>query len=329
MGLKKRGAEEKLRKQQEEAERRAREKLERRKLEEAAKAQAAKQETKFQAQQKVPPKNPKSSSGKGILVFSLIFGVLLIGAAAIFLGSNGDFAQTEPLQMETYTNSIGMKFVEIPAGEFMMGSPPYYEGLYYNYGPVHKVTIEESYYLGKFEVTQEQWREVMGNNPSNFTGDDLPVEQVSWNDVQVFIEKLNEMEGTNKYCLPSEAEWEYACCAGTTTRYYFGDDELELGDYAWYSSNSDETHPVGQKKPNPWGLYDMHGNVCEWVQDRWHDDYDGAPSDGSAWGSGSGSRRVIRGGSWFGISRGCRSASRNGGPSGHYDDLGFRVLRKL
>ena len=148
----------------------------------------------------------------------------------------------------------------------------------------------------------------MGNNPSNFKGEDRPVESVSWKDVQEFVKKLNEKEGTDKYRLPSEAEWEYACRAGTQTRYSFGDDESKLNEYAWYDKNSgSETHPVGQKKPNPWGLYDMHGNVWEWVQDRWHGDYNGAPSDGSAWEDGSGSDRVDRGGSWINYARYCRS----------------------
>ncbi len=116
--------------------------------------------------------------------------------------------------------------------------------------------------MGKYEVTQKQWHEVMGTNPSTFKGDDLPVESVSWNDVQKFIKKLNKKENTNKYRLPSEAEWEYAARAGTTTRYSFGDDARKLRNYAWYYANSNfETHPVGEKKPNTWGLYDMHGNV--------------------------------------------------------------------
>ena len=231
-----------------------------------------------------------------------------------------------------YTNSIGMEFVLIPAGEFMMGSPSDEEGRWDGEGPVHKVTIEESYYLGKYEVTQEQWREVMGSSPSHFKGDDLPVEQVSWYDAQEFIKKLNEKERTDKYRLPSEAEWEYACRAGTTTRYYFVDDGLRLEDYAWYGEdwNSGSTHPVGQKKPNPGGLYDMYGNVYEWCQDRWHDDYDGAPSDGSAWESGSNSYRVLRGGSWNRYAVRCRSAFRHSGDPGYCGkNLGFRVLRKL
>ena len=234
--------------------------------------------------------------------------------------------QKEEEERRKLSNSVGMEFVKIPSGEFMMGSNEYN-----GEQPVHKVTIRTSFFLGKYPVTQKQWVKVMGSNPSYFKGDDLPVEKVSWDDAQKFIQKLNQMEGTDEYRLPSEAEWEYACRAGTTTRYYFGDDELKLGNYAWYSSNSgDETHPVGQKKPNAWGLYDMHGNVWEWCQDRWHDNYSGAPSDGSAWEDGSVSDRVIRGGSWSSHASLCRSASRNrNGPGDRAYSLGFRVLRKL
>nr|WP_242492664.1 formylglycine-generating enzyme family protein [Methanolobus psychrotolerans] len=220
-----------------------------------------------------------------------------------------------------------MEFVLIPAGEFEMGSDDGDS----DERPVHEVTIGKAYYLGKYEVTQEQWVEIMGNNPSRFKGDNNPVEQVSWNDVQEFVKKLNAKEGTDKYRLPSEAEWEYAARAGTTTRYSFGDSESKLGDYAWYGGNSgDKTHPVGQKKPNPWGLYDMHGNVWEWCQDRWHDSYENAPTDGSAWEDGSSSGRVRRGGSWVSDARYCRSASRNGSnPDCSSDSIGFRLLRAV
>ena len=150
-----------------------------------------------------------------------------------------------------------------------------------------------------------------GDNPSCFKGDNLPVECVSWDDVQDFIRKLNEREGTDKYRLPSEAEWEYVARAGTTTRYSFGDEESKLGDYAWYRDNSDyQTHPVGQKKPNPWGLYDMHGNVWEWVQDCWHGNYNGAPDDSSARAEYYSCLRVARGGGWRSGLRCCRSATR-------------------
>jgi formylglycine-generating enzyme required for sulfatase activity len=224
-------------------------------------------------------------------------------------------------------NSIGMKFTLIPAGEFFMGSEESGDEK-----PVRKVKITSAFYLGTYPVTQREWKAVMGgDNPSEFKSDDLPVETVSWNDVQEFIKKLNEKEGTDKYRLPSEAEWEYACRAGTTTRYSFGDDGSKLGDYAWYSDNSGgETHPVGQKKPNPYGLHDMHGNVWEWVQDTWHESYDGAPTDGSAWESGDSAHRVIRGGSWRYRARYCRSAYRDhDDPLNRDFDLGFRLLQEL
>jgi len=197
--------------------------------------------------------------------------------------------------------------------------------------PVHSVTIERAYYLGKYEVTQEQWSEVMGSNPSYFKGENRPVEKVSWNDIQEFIKKLNEIESTNKYRLPSEAEWEYAAQAGTTTRYSFSNDDSDLGDYAWYDSNSgSETHSVGQKQPNPWDLYDIHGNVWEWVQDRYHSSYDGAPTDGSAWENGSGSIRVLRGGCWAYGARGCRSAYRGSSDPVHRNgNIGFRLLQEV
>ncbi len=242
-----------------------------------------------------------------------------------------------PPSVSETTNTIGMEFVLIPAGEFDMGSPSDEEGRWSGEGPVHHVTIEDPFYMGKSEVTQAQWRAVMGDNPSFFSDDDdLPVETVSWDDVQSFITKLNDKEGTDKYRLPSEAEWEYACRAGTTTRYSFGDSESELGDYAWYSSNSgSQTHPVGQKKANPWGLYDMHGNVYEWVQDCWHSDYNGAPTDGSAWVVACelgyyGASRLFRGGSWRRYAGSCRSACRR-----HVDPrdrdfiLGFRLLQEV
>ena len=248
---------------------------------------------------------------------------------------------------KTYTNSIGMEFVLIPAGSFDMGSPSGEDGRYDDEGPVHKVNIQDGFYLGKYEVTREQWREVMGDDPSTSKGDrsvglvslnDVqevinkkyhPVETISWVDAQEFIKKLNQKEGVNKYRLPSEAEWEYAARAGTTTRYSFGDDDSELGDYAWQRYNSDsKTHPVGQKKPNLWGLYDMHGNVWEWVQDKWNDDYGGAPTDGSAWESGDDPSRVHRGGCWSYYASDCRSARRGSfDPDRRYDGLGFRLLR--
>lgn len=227
--------------------------------------------------------------------------------------------------------STGMEFILIKEGEFMMGSPLNEKGRYDNESPVHNVKIEKSFYMSKYPVTQRQWMAVMSDNPSSYKGDERPVESVSWKDVQEFIKKLNEKEDMDKYLLPSEAEWEYACRAGTTTRYSFGDDESKLNEYGWYDKNSgSETHPVGQKNPNPWNLYDMHGNVFEWVQDRWHDNYEGAPSDGSVWEDGSRSIRVIRGGCWFRNARFCRSADRDGNNSDNrISFVGFRLMRKL
>ena len=223
-----------------------------------------------------------------------------------------------------------MEFEWIPSGEFVMGSSEYEEGISSYEGPVHQVMIEKAFYMGKYEVTQAQWRAVMGDNPSYFEGDDnLPVEQVSWDDAQEFIRKLNAKEGTDKYRLPSEAEWEYACRAGTTTRYSFGDSDANLGECAWYRDNSGEkTHPVGEKKPNPWGLYDMHGNVWEWVQDVWHDNYDGAPNDGSAWESGDSTKRVNRGGGWCDRASGWSAVRFRLGQDDRIWAIGFRLVKE-
>ena len=175
-------------------------------------------------------------------------------------------------------------------------------------------------------MTQEQWEAVMGSNPSKFKSPKNPVEQVSWEDCQKFLDKLNAMSGTGggKFQLPTEAQWEYACRAGSTTKYCFGDDEKELGEYAWYMMNSDgKAHPVGEKKPNGWGLYDMHGNVWEWCQDwYWSKYYKVSPVDdppGLATPSFATSiDRVYRGGSWYDPAEYCRSAFR------HYFIPGYR-----
>ncbi|MCO5382153.1 MAG: formylglycine-generating enzyme family protein [Methanosarcina barkeri] len=223
-----------------------------------------------------------------------------------------------------------MEFALIPVGEFKMGSSDDEVGRYDSEGPVHKITIKNPFNLGKYPVTQKQWVAIMGSNPSRFKGDDRPVENVSWNDVQEFLKKLNELRGNDKYRLPSEAEWEYACRANTTTRFYFGDDELKLGKYAWYSGNSGgETHHVGKKEPNSWKLYDMHGNVWEWVQDSWRNNYNDAPSDGSAWRDENSSDRVLRGGGWSYFADSCRSANRRRSYSGSRGDaLSFRLVRE-
>ncbi len=172
---------------------------------------------------------------------------------------------------------------------------------------------EKDYYLCKYPVTQQQWEAVMGDNPSHFKGGSMPVETVSWDNAQIFIQKLNQLSGKKNYRLPTEEEWEYACRAGTTSEYYFGDDESQLGEYAWYNGNSGQTtHPVGQKKPNEWGLYDMAGNVWEWT-DSWYDS--------------SCSHRVARGGGWCNYAESFRSALRDDyTPDRRYSILGFRLV---
>jgi formylglycine-generating enzyme required for sulfatase activity len=193
---------------------------------------------------------------------------------------------------KSVTNSLGMEFVRIPAGRFQMGSTSG-DG---DEQPVHRVEITQPFYLGTTEVTQSQWESVMGNNPSRFKGANRPVEQVSWEEVQTFIEKLNAREPGVTYRLPTEAEWEYAARAGTTTAYSFGDSAGDLDEYAWYGGNTGgQTHPVGQKPANGWGLYDVHGNVWEWVQD-WYGEYPSSPQ-GNPSGPPSGASRVVRGGS--------------------------------
>ena len=171
----------------------------------------------------------------------------------------------------------------------------------------------------------------MGKNPSRFKGNlKYPVDNISWRQVHTFIRRLNKQEGGPPYRLPTEAEWEYAARAGSTTLYSFGDDASQLDRYAWYKVNANNSiQPVGGKQPNVWGLYDMHGNVWEWVQDPWHDNYDGAPPDGSVWESSeAGAGRVVRGGSWGGSAGDCRSAYRHQDePDSRYNYLGFRCAR--
>ena len=230
---------------------------------------------------------------------------------------------------EDHTNAIGMQFKLIPAGEFMMGSPaddPYKGN---DEIPRHQVQITKPYYLGVYEVTQEQYEKVMGKNPSAFKGPLHPVENVSWEDATEFCRKLSEMDGKNDYRLPTEAEWEYACRAGTSTRYSCGD-ELDLA-CAWFRDNSDrQTHPVGEKRPNGWGLYDMHGNVWEWCSDWYGSGYYGGSPSADSEGPSTGSFRVSRGGSWDFSGRSCRSAFRYWfRPGFRYYDLGFRVALVL
>ena len=256
---------------------------------------------------------------------------------------DGPKSFTPPRQRDL-TNSIGMRLVRIEHGSFLMGSPDDYMGANNAEKPQHQVRITRPFFLGIHEVTQGQYQAVMGENPSLFKGsDDLPVEQVSWLDAVLFCNKLSEQEkktpfyringrevtiaGGNGYRLPTEAEWEYACRAGSTTLYPFGDDMSKLGDHAWYESNSGlKTHPVGQKRPNAWGLYDMLGNVWEWCQDWYEDGYYRASPPADPPGPSEASARVIRGGSWYYSAWYCRPAYRNRYvPEYRNYDLGFRV----
>jgi len=226
-----------------------------------------------------------------------------------------------PASEKLWVNSIDMEFVLIPAGTFAMGSE--------DERPIHQVTISQPFYLGRCAVTQIQWVAIMGKNPSKFQGGNRPVENVSWEDVQEFIGKLNAREGGKPYRLPTEAEWEYAARAGSTTTYSFGDDEEQLGEYAWYAANAGgTTHPVGQRRPNAWGVCDTHGNVWEWVQD-WYGAYPaGSVTDPP--GPSSGSSRVIRGGSWSADAGYCRASVRDlNASSRRVDYLGFRLLRTI
>jgi formylglycine-generating enzyme required for sulfatase activity len=283
-----------------------------------------------------------------------------VGLVIVLLG--GYFLMNKMGQPDkNRTNSIGMEFALIPAGEFMMGCSDGDDLCGDKEKPQHKVTISNWFYMGKYEVTQGQWKRVMGNNPSYFQncGDDCPVEQVSWNDVQEFIKKLCDLEKVNpcKYRLPTEAEWEYAARAGSKTRIYTGDMKIlgrhnspELDGIAWYSGNSGVsygggydcsewskkqynslecgTHPVGQRKPNAWGLYDMIGNVSEW-NDDWYDEkyynkeYQTDPKNVEPgllmW-------RILRGGSWGSHTWNSRlSTRRYNDPALRSDGSGFRL----
>jgi formylglycine-generating enzyme required for sulfatase activity len=221
-------------------------------------------------------------------------------------------------------NGVRLELVELPAGSFCMGS----ENGAPDEKPPHKVTVKP-FYIGKYEVTQQQWQALMGNNPSNFKncGGTCPVEQVSWDDAQRFITRLNSLNDGFVYRLPSEAEWEYAVRAATT-----GDYAGNPGLMAWFADNAgNQTHPVGQKQPNSFGLHDMHGNVNEWCEDWYHLNlgYRGAPADGNVWESrGEQTMRVVRGGSARNNPTNLRSASRGKSEPGSRSAIiiGFRVV---
>ena len=206
-------------------------------------------------------------------------------------------------------NGISIEMVKVEAGSFDMGATPEMKKPYDWEKPVHRVTLTNNYYIGKYEVTQALWKIVMGSNPSNFKGDNLPVENVSWNNCQKFISKLNKLTGKS-FRLPTEAEWEYAARGGNKSRGYLYSGSNAIGDVAWYEGNSSfMTHAVGTKQPNELGIYDMTGNVWEWCQD-WYDSYSSSPQTNPT-GAVSGSYRVDRGGSWNCLARSCRASCRD------------------
>lgn len=239
----------------------------------------------------------------------------------------------EDIQLELIVSGeagskLSLPLAKIPPGKFHMGSR---NGLpFAPEDPVHEVVISYAFSVGRFLVTQKQYAAVMGNNPSHFDNHrDQPVDTVTWFDARQFCEKLSAMTG-RKARLPSEAEWEYSCRANSTTEYFFGDEAKELHDYAWFEDNSpDRTMPVGLKKPNLWGLYDMVGNVWEWCEDVWNSGYSGAPSDGSAWlkNEERQGRRCVRGGAWNMDAFRCRSSYRSFDWNDTATDrLGFRIV---
>ncbi len=239
-----------------------------------------------------------------------------VGAGAMFLGG-GSGPKVDG------THFRAEDFVWIEPGSFTMGSPPSETGRDDDETP-HPVTLTEGFWMSKYEVTQRQWNAYMGSPTSTFTGDDLPVENVTWDEVQVFLNQVNRAEGTGLR-LPTEAEWEYACRAGSADAYAFGGAASNLDSYAWFAGNSGgRTHPVGQKQPNRWGLYDMHGNVWEWCQD-WAGAYPREATDPT--GPTSGDKRIGRGGSFSAATENCRAADRSASsPLGRGSDLGFRVV---
>ena len=222
-------------------------------------------------------------------------------------------------------NGINIEMVKVEAGSFNMGATPEMKSPYEVEKPVHRVTLTNNYYIGKYEVTQALWQAVMGSNPSHFKGDALPVEQVSWKDCQKFITKLNRLTGKN-FRLPTEAEWEYAARGGNKSRGYRYSGSNTIDDVAWYENDAlSQTHPVGTKQPNELEIYDMTGNVMEWCQD-WYGSYSSSPQVNPT-GAASGSYRVVRGGGWSDSARDCRTSDRDFiSPGGCSSDLGLRLV---
>ncbi|NEQ75130.1 MAG: SUMF1/EgtB/PvdO family nonheme iron enzyme [Okeania sp. SIO2C9] len=257
----------------------------------------------------------------------------------VTVNTRGEIISRSPGQAEVMTenfdNGVTLEMVKIPTGRFLMGSPETETGRENNESPQHYVDVPE-FFMGKYPVTQAQWQAIMGNNPSRFKGVRRPVENVSWNNATEYCQKLSQITG-KKYSLPSESQWEYACRARTTTPFYFGKTiTSELANYRGTFTYADEpkgkyrqeTTDVGIFPPNAFGLYDMHGNVWELCADDWHNNYNGAPKDGSAWLDENENRSALRGGSWLYNPNDCRSAIRdfNFRRDKHFDIIGFRVV---
>jgi formylglycine-generating enzyme required for sulfatase activity len=268
----------------------------------------------------------------------LILLILLIGGCK----GNDEPASHTPEQITTKTN---VEMVLIPGGEFIMGDDKGQD----DEKPTHKVQIS-AFYMDKYEVTQKAYENMMGTNPSKFKGPDKPVERLSWFGAIQYCNMRSLREGlspcydlttlqcnydSNGYRLPTEAEWEYACRAGTDTKYSFGNAPDRLGQYAWFKTNANKTtHPVGQKKPNPWGLYDMHGNLWEWCNDYYDQNYYQKSGGENPLGPSTGQERVLRGGSWAGSAESSRSSTRYSETPGFadvcfgYEAYGFRCVKK-
>ena len=242
--------------------------------------------------------------------------------------ANPNIGAVTPKGMRSFTEIIAlnvrMEMHAIPGGEFLMGSPE--KRGYADEYPQHRVTLS-AFYIGKYPITQAQWRAVMRTNPSHFNGNNHPVDSITWDEAVEFCRRLSYATNRN-YRLPTEAEWEFACRAGTTTLYNYGDEEDLVMQYAWCLPNSgNHTHPVGEKKPNGWGLYDMHGNVWEWCQDWYGGDYYQYSPNVNPAGPTKGTSRVLRGGSWYSLPNYCRSAGRSNHQPELRDPLvGFRVV---
>ena len=313
----------------------------RRAAEEEARRKAEEEQKRKAEEQK--RNTAKKSSSKNAWLW-IVIGVIAVVGIIIGVNSNGnssdsgnskqsggaiqsgDNTLSQQIFSKTYTaNGVSFDMMMVKAGTFTMGAKSEMKDLEPDEKPTHQVTLTNDYYIGKTEVTQALWMAVMGNNPSYFIGDNLPVESVSWNDCQKFISKLNSLTGQN-FRLPTEAEWEFAARGGNNSNHYQYSGSNELGDVAWYVGNSgDTTHVVATKQPNELGIYDMSGNVWEWCSD-WFGNYSSSSLTNPT-GPNSGSYRVLRGGGWSSLARNCRSSYRHGVAPGNGSlDDGLRLV---